>query len=137
AGLSEADLHKLSTATGLMARVSRVDPSSSTEELNVIAQALQSYWSISAEVARIAAEATLSGISLDTDPLRLAQEMLDITAEEERTRFMDVLFAVAAADGFVSQDEMSEIGSIASWLYLPRKTFIAAKVKIPAEQRAE
>jgi hypothetical protein len=50
---------------------------------------------------------------------------------------MDALFAVAAADGFVSQAEMSEIGSIASWLYLPRKTFIAAKVKIPAEQRAE
>ena len=46
---------------------------------DAIAQALQSYWPISAEVARIAAEATLSGISLDTDPLRLAQELLDIT----------------------------------------------------------
>ena len=116
AGLSDAELHKLSTAAGLMARVSRVDPSSSTEELSVITQVMQSYWPISAEVARIAAEATLSGISLDTDPLRLAQEMLDATTEEERTRFMDVLFAVAAADGFVSQAEMSEIGSIASWL---------------------
>jgi uncharacterized tellurite resistance protein B-like protein len=137
AGISDAELHKLSTAAGLMARVSRTDQSSSAEEHIVIAQVLQSYWPIAADVARIAAEATLSGISLDTDPLRLAQELLDITTEEERTRFMDVLFAVAAADGFVSQAEMSEIGSIASWLYLPRKTFIAAKVKIPAEQRAE
>jgi uncharacterized tellurite resistance protein B-like protein len=137
AGISDAELRQLSTAAGLMARVSRIDPSSSVEERDVIAQALQSYWPISAEVARITAEATLSGISLDTDPLRLAQELLDTTTEEERTRFMDVLFAVAAADGFVSQAEMSEIGSIASWLYLPRKSFIAAKVKIPAEQRAE
>ena len=137
AGISDAELHKLSTAAGLMARVSRTDPSSSAEELNVMTQVLQSYWPISAEVARITAEATLSGVSLDTDPLRLAQELLDSTTEEERTRFMDVLFAVAAADGFVSQAEMSEIGSIASWLYLPRKTFIAAKVKIPADQRAE
>jgi uncharacterized tellurite resistance protein B-like protein len=137
AGISDAELRKLSTAAGLMARVSRTDQSSSAEEHTIIAQALQSYWPISAEVARIAAEATLSGISLDTDPLRLAQELLDVTTEDERTRFMDVLFAVAAADGFVSQAEMSEIGSIASWLYLPRKTFIAAKVKIPAEQRAE
>jgi uncharacterized tellurite resistance protein B-like protein len=137
AGISEAELRKLSTAAGLMARVSRADPSSSDEELNIMAQVLQSYWPISPEAARIAAEATLSGVSLDTDPLRLAQEMLDTTTEDERTRFMDALFAVAAADGFVSMEEMSEIGSIASWLYLPRKTFIAAKVKIPAEQRAE
>jgi uncharacterized tellurite resistance protein B-like protein len=137
AGVSDAELRKLSTAAGLMARVSRTDQSSSAEELNIMAQVLQAYWPISAEAARIAAEATLSGVSLDTDPLRLAQELLETTTEEERTHFMDALFAVAAADGFVSQAEMSEIGSIASWLYLPRKTFIAAKVKIPAEQRAE
>jgi uncharacterized tellurite resistance protein B-like protein len=137
AGIPEAELHKLSTAAGLMARVSRTDPSSSEEELNAIVQALQSHWPISAEAARIAAEATLSGISLDTDPLRLAQELLEITDEDERARFIDALFVVAFADGFVSQDELNEIGSIASWLYLPRKTFINAKIKIPSEQRAE
>jgi uncharacterized tellurite resistance protein B-like protein len=136
AGLSEAELRKLSTATGLM-RVSRTDQAASEEELNAITQALCTHWSVSAEVARIAAEATVSGISLDTDPLRLAQELLDITTEDERARFIDVLFVVAAADGFISQEELNEIGSIASWLYLPRKTFIAAKVKIPAELRAE
>jgi uncharacterized tellurite resistance protein B-like protein len=137
AGISEAELRKLSTAAGLMARVSRTDPSSSEEELKAIAQALQSHWPISAEAARIAAEATLSGISLDTDPLRLAQELLEITAEDERARFIDALFVVAFADGFVSQAELSEIGSIASFLYVPRKTFINAKIKIPSEQRAE
>ena len=137
AGISEAELRKLSTVAGLMARVSRTDPSSSEEERNAIAHALQSYWPISTEAAHIAAEATVSGISLDTDPLRLAQELLDITTEEERGRLLDVLFIVAAADGFVSQAELSEIGSIASWLYLPRKAFINAKLKIPAEQRAE
>jgi uncharacterized tellurite resistance protein B-like protein len=137
AGISEAELRKLSTAAGLMARVSRTDPSSSEEELNAIVQAMQSHWPISAEAARIAAEATLSGISLDTDPLRLAQELLEITDEDERARFIDALFVVAFADGFVSQAEMSEISSIASWLYLPRKTFINAKIKIPSEQRAE
>ncbi len=137
AGISEADLRKLSTAAGLMARVSRSDQSTSAEELKAIAGALQSHWSVSAEVAQIAAEATVSGISLDTDPLRLAQELLDITTEDERARFIDVLFVVAAADGFISQEELNEIGSIASWLYVPRKVFIEAKVKIPAEQRAE
>ena len=137
AGISEAELHKLSTVTGLMARVSRTDPSSSAEEHDAIAQALQSHWPISAEVARIAAEATLSGVSLDTDPLRLAQELLDITNEDERARLIDALFVVAAADGFVSQAELNEIGSIASFLYVPRKVFIGSKLKIPAEQRAE
>lgn len=137
AGISDAELHKLGTAAGLMARVSRTDPSSSEEERDAIVQALQSHWPISAAVARIAAEATLSGVSLDTDPLRLAQELLDITTEEERARFIDALFVVAFADGFVSQAELSEIGSIASWLYLPRKAFINSKVKIPSDQRAE
>ena len=132
AGISEAELHKLSTVTGLMARVSRTDPSSSEEEHAAIAQALQSHWPISAEVARIAAEATLSGVSLDTDPLRLAQELLDITTEDERARLIDALFVVAAADGFVSQAELNEIGSIASFLYVPRKAFIESKLKIPA-----
>jgi uncharacterized tellurite resistance protein B-like protein len=136
-GISEAELRKLSTATGLMARVSRIDPSSGEAERDAIVQALQSHWPISAEAARIAAEATLSGVSLDTDPLRLAQELLEITDEDERARFIDALFVVAFADGFVSQEEMSEIGSIASWLYLPRKAFINSKLKIPAEQRAE
>ena len=137
AGVSDAELRKLSTAAGLMARVSRTDPSSSEEELNAVVQALQSHWPISAAVARIAAEATLSGVSLDTDPLRLAQELLEITDEDERARFIDALFVVAFADGFVSQAELSEIGSIASFLYVPRKTFINAKIKIPSEQRAE
>jgi uncharacterized tellurite resistance protein B-like protein len=137
AGLPEAELRKLSTAAGLMARVSRTDPSSSEAERDAIVQAMQSHWPISAEAARIAAEATLSGVSLDTDPLRLAQELLDITDEDERARFIDALFVVAFADGFVSQAELSEIGSIASFLYVPRKTFINAKIKIPSEQRAE
>ena len=137
AGIPEAELRKLSTAAGLMARVSRTDPSSSEEERDAIVQALQSHWPISTQVARIAAEATLSGVSLDTDPLRLAQELLEITDEDERARFIDALFVVAFADGFVSQAELSEIGSIASWLYLPRKAFINSKLKIPAEQRAE
>ena len=136
AGISDGELRRLSTAAGLMARVSRTDHESTEAELKAIARALQSYWSISAEVAHVAAEATVSGISLDTDPLRLAREFMDITTEEERVRFMDVLFAVAVADGFVSDEELSEIGSIASWLYLPRKAFIDAKVRIPAEQRA-
>jgi uncharacterized tellurite resistance protein B-like protein len=137
AGISETELRKLGTVAGLMARVSRTDPSSSAEEHAAIAQALQSHWPISAEVARIAAEATLSGISLDTDPLRLAQELLDITDEDERAHLIDALFVVAAADGFVSQAELNEIGSIASFLYVPRKAFINSKLKIPAEQRAE
>ncbi len=47
-----------------------------------------------------------------------------------------VAIAAAWADGFVSEFELGEIGSIASWLYLPRKAFIDAKVRIPAEQRA-
>jgi len=41
--------------------------------------------------------------------------------------------AVAVADGFVSELELREIGSIASWLYVPRKAYIDAKLKIPSE----
>jgi uncharacterized tellurite resistance protein B-like protein len=124
ASVSDAELRKLSTAAGLMARVSRADQAAADAELDAIAPALQSNWIISEEVAHIAAEATISGLSLDTDPLRLAREFMDITTEEERLSFMDVLFAVSVADGFVSELDWNSARSAP----LPRGCMCRAKL---------
>ena len=62
-------------------------------------------------------------------PTNLIQADGTVTADEQSV--------VAVAGGFVSELELRDIGSIASWLYLPRKAFIDAKLRIPAEQRAE
>jgi len=52
--------------------------------------------------------------------------------EDERVRFMDVLFAVADGDGRVSHEEIEEIRTIANVQKLSHKQFIDAKLKIPA-----
>ncbi|MCB0070781.1 MAG: TerB family tellurite resistance protein, partial [Caldilineaceae bacterium] len=54
---------------------------------------------------------------------------------EQVELFLDLLFAVAAADGFVSSAEMDVIYEIARSLGLPHKSFIDAKLKVPADQR--
>ena len=67
---------------------------------------------------------------------RLTREFSTSTMEEERVRFLDVLFAVADADGHVSHEEIEEIRRIAKSLNLTHKQFIGAKLKIPRERRA-
>jgi tellurite resistance protein len=48
---------------------------------------------------------------------------------------VDALFAVAAADGGVSNDEIEEIRGISNSLKLTHKEFIDAKLRIPREIR--
>jgi uncharacterized tellurite resistance protein B-like protein len=109
--LSEAELRKLSLAGGLMARVAHVDREVTPGENEAMVKALQENWGCTKE------EAT-------------------ITTEEERVKFLDVLFAVAVGDGAVSNIENEGIRRIAQNLKLTHKQFITAKVKIPKSKRS-
>ena len=69
------------------------------------------------------------------DHHRTVRQFASHTTREERLHFLDVLFAVAAADGFATYDEIEEIRAIARTMYLTREAFIAAKLKLPRDQR--
>jgi uncharacterized tellurite resistance protein B-like protein len=135
--ISQESLRKLSLAGGLMARVAFVDRQVTSAERELILHALQENWGLSSLEAQVVAEAALSEISKGMDYFRLTRQFFEVTTEEERLGFLDVLFAVTASDGGATFDEIEEIRSIANGLKLTHQQFIAAKLKIPRELRAD
>jgi uncharacterized tellurite resistance protein B-like protein len=87
----------------------------------------------SAFVAEVAVDETASHL----DRYRLAREFADACTYEERLGFLDVLFAVATADGYATYDEIEEIRQVARTLKLPHEAFIDAKLRIPRDQRQQ
>lgn len=134
--LPEPEIRKLSLAGGLMARVAYVDREITEGELESMVTALMNHWKISRESAQLVAEIASSEIGKDMDYYRLSREFFESTSEPEREEFLRAMFAVAAADGKVSHEEMEEIRTIALVLKLDHKQFIDAKLTIPREQRA-
>jgi uncharacterized tellurite resistance protein B-like protein len=134
--LPEAELRKLSLAGGLMARVANVDGEIQPQEMSTMAEAIQTKWHIAQEEADLVAEVAALEISRGMDPYRLSRRFFESTSEQERLDFLDVLFAVADGDGFVSYEEIEEIRTIATVLKLRHKQFIAAKLRIPRQRRA-
>jgi uncharacterized tellurite resistance protein B-like protein len=134
--LPEPELRKLSLAGGLMARVAYVDREVTAAEFDGMAGLMQEHFGLRREAAGLVAEVAVSTISKDLDNYRLTREFFEHTDEDERLRFLRVLFAVAAADGIVSHQEMEEIRTIATVLKLNHDQFIDAKLSIPRERRA-
>jgi uncharacterized tellurite resistance protein B-like protein len=135
--VGDETLRTLSLAGGIMARVAQVNPQVSDAELATMVDALQTYWHLSSEEATFVAGVAISETASLLDPSRLAREFADACGPQERAEFLDVLFAVAAADGEASYDEIEEIRNIARSLKLSHEQFIEAKLKLPREQRRQ
>jgi uncharacterized tellurite resistance protein B-like protein len=133
--LPENILRKLSLAGGLMARVAHVDREVTEGEYEKMAAAMQTNFGLGDEPSGFVAQVAVSTVAKDLDYYRLSREFFEHTTEDERVQFLDVLFAVAAADGIVSHQEMEEIQTISKVLKLTHKQFIDAKLRIPREQR--
>ena len=56
-------------------------------------------------------------------------EINRLTSYNDRLRFMDCLFAVAAADGEMAHEETEEIRRITKAMRIPHNIFIQAKVR--------
>jgi uncharacterized tellurite resistance protein B-like protein len=128
--LPDEELRKLSLAGALMARVAQVDREVSETEFDQMVEALQAGWEISPDAATFVANVAVSKINPSEDYFRLISEFANSTTMDERGRFLEVLFAVADADGGISYDETEEIRHIANILLLPHERFIEAKLKI-------
>ena len=136
-GLPEDTLRKMSLAGGLMARIAHADGEVDPSEIGTIEHLLQTEWGVSRAEAAIVAEIALLDASRELDYHRLTRGFFAYSPEEdERLRFIDLLFKVAAADGMVTTLEIEEIRMIARSLKLSHKQFIDAKLKIPREKRA-
>jgi uncharacterized tellurite resistance protein B-like protein len=132
----ESTLRKLSLAGGLMARVAYVDREVSEMEFDAIADILEEKWGVSRVEAALVAEAAVTDVKSRTDIYIVARDFFDTTNQDEREKFLDVLFAVADGDGFVSYEETEEIRLIANMLKMTHREFIDAKLKIPGDRRS-
>ena len=133
--IPEGQLRKLSLAGGLMARIALVDQQVPDSELQSIVRALQANWGLPADQATLVAEVATSEISKGLDYFRLSRQFFECTSEDERVRFLDILFAVTTSDGRASYAEIEEIRKITNGLKLTHQQFIEAKLKVPAVLR--
>ena len=134
--IPEEWLRKLSLVGGLMAKVAHVDDNVSEAEFKAMVQALRTHWDVDEVAAVFITEVAVSEAAKQLDHHRTVRQFASYTSREERLHFLDVLFAIAAADGRATHDEIEEIRAIANTLYLAREDFIEAKLKIPRHKRA-
>ena len=134
--LTEEKLRKLCLAGGMMARVLYVDREVSQAEFDGLARILEEKWSLTQYEAAVVAESAVNEITKGMDLYRLSRQFFELSDEAERVRFLDVLFAAADGDGFVTYDETEEIRLISKMLKLTHQQFITAKLKIPSDRRS-
>jgi uncharacterized tellurite resistance protein B-like protein len=131
--IPDGEVRKLSLAGGLMARVANIDHQVTNDEFEAIAAALEKHWGITHELAIFVTAIAISEESAGLDYFRLTQEFFNATTEDERARFLDILFAVANADGRVSIEENDEVRRITQSINLTQQHFAAAKDRMKAE----
>ena len=131
--IPDDELRKLSLVGGLMARVAKVDNVVLEDETNRILSMLESDWGLSHEAASFVTEVALAETQADFDYLRMSREFLEIVAPTERARLLDILFAVANADGKVSSAERQEIRKIADYLLMSSNLVAEAYLKVAPE----
>ena len=127
--IADEELRKLSMAGGLMARVAQVDHVVLDEEKDKITSTLQTNWGLSREGAAFVTEVAMAEGAAHFDYLRMSREFIGITHAAERINFLEVLFAVANADGKISNEEIKEINEIADYLLVRRDRVVEARSK--------
>ena len=123
------DMHELAILGGLMGIVAQADHEIHERELAEIRRQLEGRSDIETGamdlLLAIVREEAVRGL----DRYRLIAEYSAGKSLEERTGLLDLLFAVAAADGALTHAELEELRSISSALHLSHKQYIGAKVR--------
>jgi uncharacterized tellurite resistance protein B-like protein len=130
--VAEETLRTLSLAGGMMAQVAQVHPDVTDSEVATMVDALKTHWHLTTDEAAFVAGVAISETATLLDRYRLARRFAEACSHEERVAFLDVLFAVSAADGDVSHEETEEIREISRWLKLSHDEFIGAKLQAQA-----
>jgi uncharacterized tellurite resistance protein B-like protein len=79
---------------------------------------LESTWGLSREAAAFVMQCAIADVSRDFDYLRMTREFTELTSPAERNQLLELLFAVANADGHVSREEHLEIKYMADYFLL-------------------
>jgi len=128
-GLSEDELRRLSLVGGLMAKIAHLDRQVTDDEFANMVAVFRDIWGVAEEAATFVVEVAVSAVDVTYDTFRMMRELATGASAEERRHVVELLFAISAADGEMSVDEVEEIRVIARGLNLTHKDFIQAKLK--------
>lgn len=126
-GIPADEARKLALAGGILATIARVEAGVADSERERIVAALERGWGLSRDRAELVAEAAIAESEASLDPYTLTYTFAQLATVDERVRFLDALFAVAAADGAISSEESAEISRITSSIRLEQRHFVEAK----------
>lgn len=128
--LPDAALRKLSLAGGMFARVAGANPEITSAERATMIDLLCQHWPLSPPEAGFVVDVAIAQLPAGIDNFRLADGFAQVSEYEERGQLVDALFALAAADGAVTEAEVEDIREMAGALSLPHQRFIEAKLRV-------
>ena len=126
-GLDDEQMYLLGLAGGLMAKVAHIDDQLDKEELREFARAIQSQWALTDSNAMFVAEVATSSLDKNFDTTYIMSELSNRASESMRRAIVHAMFAVANADGQISEDEMSMIRFLTYGINLTHHDYIDAK----------
>lgn len=123
------DMYRLCLLGGLMGIVAHADGDIDLRELEEIRRLIQSPGRFESEaldtLMAIIEEESVRGL----DRARLIAEYTAKIGFEERVELLDLLFAVAAADGGITHAELEELRGISAAMNLSHRQYIDAKLR--------
>ena len=122
-------MHRLCLLGGLMGIVAQADGEIEQNELDEIKRQLQFRGNFQSEELEVLMAIIAEESSRGLDRARLIAEYTDNATFEQRVELLDLLFAVAAANGSLTHAELEELRGISSALNLSHRQYIDAKVR--------
>lgn len=123
------EMHRLALLGGLMGVVAHADHDINERELAEIRRRLSERGNFDDTaldlLLTIIHEESVRGL----DRYRMINEYAGDSSLEERVELLDLLFAVASADGGLPHAELEELRAVSSALHLSHKQYINAKVR--------
>ncbi len=126
---AEADRERgirLATAT-LMAEVARADRVLDTREPAALSDSLQQHFSLSDDETRMIVDEGLAEAEHAVSLQGFTRPLHEALSDEEKSRIVDMLWRVAAADGELDKHEDALITKIGALLYVPRSEVLRLK----------
>jgi|GEM_PF-1463965 len=130
------DMHRLCLIGGLMGIVARADGEIDERELQEIRRQLQSRGTFSAEALEILTAVIDEQSVRGLDRSRLIAELSRQITFEQKIDLLDLLFAVAAANGSLTHAELEELRGISAALHLSHRQYIDAKLRARREKES-
>jgi uncharacterized tellurite resistance protein B-like protein len=132
-----AKLKKLTLSAALLGRVGYVDNEFLPQEEAFMKKVLSETWGASPPVAEVITEIAIETVRHGVDLHRLVKEVKETMSKPEKKNLLEGIFALAMAEGRMSNDEVEDIRKIAYMLDFSHKQFIEAKLKIlrPANEQ--